>query len=693
MKGSALLIELMEKGIKRSLNIVRCAMVVSAIFVALMARAQVPVPPDFCGSMNPDNSFTLSWTTPVGADPDLTYEIFKDDGGGFVSINVQGPPNNTEFTDFGIDPLQMNRYYIRSVLNGTPSGNTEVISNMVLSLDALGEAVAQLSWTLPYDPMPPGDFNVILQIPGGAPEVRAVLPADITTYNDTLSGICDDTLATYYIEFATPQCATQSQRVAEEFVDNVFPPQPLIETALVDPLTGDIIIYWDPVNAPDLDLYRIQDIDVINQQFLNVGTVQAGEPTQFNYAGAGENGEKTLAVIAFDECGNDGSFAGTVTTIFAEADYSECGTDAMVSWTEYEGWSEGVEAYHVKARIDGGAPVVIEELTGEETFYIAEVEPNREYCFFVEAISAGAQRNSTSNQACVITDYPVVSAFLYNSYVTVLDNSSVEVALLQDPAAEGMSYELYRARQTGGFVKIGEFEQTQEERIVYVDTDLDPRNLTYRYRWKAFDGCGVSIGESNIGANMTLTAIAETREFANYLTWTPYEEWENGVARYRIQRKVGLEGEFEDFAELDGQTLVYTDDVEEFQFEEGEFCYRIIAEEAANSFGEASESETVVRCATQPPVMWIPSAMVINGEPDNQVFQPVAAFIDFDTFRMEIYNKWGNRIFESEDVNDGWDGTYKGNEVRSDMYRYIISYSDGSGRPFVEQDVVYVLKK
>lgn len=674
------------------MNIVRFAMTVSAVIASLCARAQVPVPPDFCGSMNADNTFTLSWDTPPGADPDLTYEIFKDDGGGFIPINVQGPPDNTEFTDFGIAPLQVNRYYVRSVLNGTPSENTVIIANTVLSLSVLNQSVAQLSWTMPYDPMPAGNFEVVRSIPGAPPEVRASLPATAAAYNDTVSGICDDTLATYYVEFVTPQCATQSQRAVDEFLDIIPPPQPVIETAEVDPLTGDIIVYWDPVDAPDLNLYRIQDIDLLNQQFLNVGVVQAGEPTEFVYPGAGENGEKTLAVIAFDLCGNDASFAGTVTTMFAEADYSECGTDAMVSWSEYEGWPEGVEAYQVKARIDGGAPVLIEELSGEETFYIAEVEPNREYCFFVEAVSAGAQRNSTSNQACVITDYPVVADFLYNSYVTVVDNTTVEVALLQDPDAVGMRYELFRARQTGGFVKVGTFEQTAEEKIVYVDTDLDTRNLTYRYKWRAFDGCGVNIGESNTGSNMTLTAIAETREFANFLTWTPYQEWENGVERYRIQRKVGPEGVFEDYAEVDGETVVFTDDVEEFQFEEGEFCYKIIAEESANSYGVSSQSETVVRCATQPPVMWIPSAMVINGEPDNRVFKPVAAFIDFDTFRMEIYNKWGMRIFESDDVHEGWDGTYRGNEVPRDMYRYIISYSDGSGRPYIEQDVVYVLK-
>lgn len=662
----------------------------SALF-ALNSRAQVPVPVNFCGSMNPDGTFALTWETPPGADPDLNYELYRDDGTGFALLNMQAPATNTGFTDFGLDPNQVNGYYVRSVFQGDFSENSEIIFNMVLSLDALSQSVAVLNWTAPYDdPMPPGQYEVYRTLPGEAPELRGVL--NETTFTDTLQGICDDAVVTYYVEFAGANCTTRSQTAEEEFLDIIPPPQPVIETAVTDPESGDIIVYWDPVSAPDLDLYRIQDIDLLNQQFINIGVVQAGEPTEFIYEGAGANEEKTLAVIAFDLCGNDASFSGTATTMFAEAEYSECATDAMVSWTPYAGWPEGVDAYLIKAFIDGGAEELMGEVTGDETFFIAEVDPNREYCFFVEALSAGDQRNSTSNAACVTTDYPVIADFLYNSYVTVIDNTTAEVALLQDPESEGMTYELFRARQTGGFVKLGTFGQTGQEFLIYTDTDLDTRNLNYRYKWRAYDGCGVFIGESNVGRTMTLTTLADTRELANVLTWTAYEEWENGVGRYRIERRVGREGPFEDYAETDGETTVFTDNVEEFRFEEGEFCYRIVAEEAANSYGVSSESATVERCITQPPVMWIPSAIMLDGEPENRVFKPVAAFIDFDSFRMEIYNKWGQRLFTSDDTEEGWDGTFRGGFVPPDMYRYIISYNDGSGKPFVEQDVIYVLK-
>ncbi len=643
--------------------------------------------------MSPDNNFVLTWDEPPGADPDLNYEVFRDSGAGFQSIGLIGPSDNTTFTDFTVDAAVVNTYRVRSVLDGAFSDFSEELSNIVLTMDASQSSVAQLAWNAPLDPVPAGaTFEVFRALLGGAFENVASLPGAALSYRDTLWAQCEDTVITYYVELQHGDCVNVSRRRSDEFRDILPPPQPIIETASVDPETNDIILYWAPVQVPDLDFYRIQDIDLINQQFVNVGVVQAGENTQFVYPNAGAVASRTLAVIAFDQCGNDASFGGTATTIFAEAEYTECDLNAMVSWSAYEGWDEGVEKYLILATIDGEEAVEMAEAEGEESFALVEVEPNREYCFHVEAVSAGEQRNASSNRACVETTYPQISEYTYLSSVSVLDNSRLEVRFLQDTEAEGTRYELFRSRQSGGFLKIASFDQSDVEEIVFTDEGLDTRNLRYRYRVDTYDGCDQPLGQSNFGVNITLNTFAETRELKNFLSWSAYEDWENGVERYEIWRKVGDAEDFELYDEVGGETLLYEDDVEAFLLEEGEFCYQVIAIEAGNSFGEAGRSLSYPRCATQEPIMWIPSAIAVNGQPENRVFKPVVGFIDFDSYRMEIYTKWGQRIFTSDNVEEGWDGTFRGNIVREDFYRYIISYRDGSGKPFVEHDVLYVVK-
>lgn len=659
----------------------------------VLLAAQPPVPSDLCVSVNDDNNIVLNWEEPVGADPLLNYEIFRDIGTGFQSIIVQGPPDNTTYIDFAADPEVVNTYYVRSVLGGNVSAATDTVRNVVLTLNASVLSVAQLSWNGPYGNFAgPGEFEVRRTVAQEAEQVIAILASNVFAYDDTLFAYCEDTTVTYQVVYQRAFCAMASQRVSDEFRDNMPPPQPVIETASVDPETGDILLYWDPVDAPDLAFYRVQDIDLVNNQFVNVGFIPAGQPTEFNYVGAGLNGEKTLAVIAFDECGNDASFAGTATTMYADADYGECDTDALITWSSYEGWDEGVSAYKIMASIDGAAPVEVGEVDGSESMFLAPVEPNLEYCYYVEAVSAGSQRNATSNEACIVAEYPNVAEDVYLSSVSVLTNSSLEVKLLQDNEAVGTTYELLRARQTSGFVSLGTFGQTAAAEFLYVDQGLDTRNLRYTYKWKLKDGCGFEIGETNIGTSIVMTVVAESKELKNYVSWTPYEEWENGVSHYEVWRKLGNQDDYELFATVPSDVLVFQDDVESFRFEEGEFCYQIIAVESPNSLGVPGTSESFGTCVTQPPVMWIPSGIIINGQPENQVFKPVAGFIDFDTYRMEVYNKWGQLIFESDNIDEGWDGTYNGNVVREDYFRYIISYRDGSGNPYVEQDVLFVLK-
>jgi len=39
---------------------------------------------------------------------------------------------------------------------------------------------------------------------------------------------------------------------------------------------------------------------------------------------------------------------------------------------------------------------------------------------------------------------------------------------------------------------------------------------------------------------------------------------------------------------------------------------------------------------------------------------------------MLIYNRWGQQIFESHNINKGWDGKYKGKLVELGVYTYRI---------------------
>jgi gliding motility-associated-like protein len=54
----------------------------------------------------------------------------------------------------------------------------------------------------------------------------------------------------------------------------------------------------------------------------------------------------------------------------------------------------------------------------------------------------------------------------------------------------------------------------------------------------------------------------------------------------------------------------------------------------------------------------------------NDVFYPFIRFVE--DFRMRIYDRWGELVFESKDINIGWDGYYRGEMSQQDVYVYQI---------------------
>jgi gliding motility-associated-like protein len=71
-------------------------------------------------------------------------------------------------------------------------------------------------------------------------------------------------------------------------------------------------------------------------------------------------------------------------------------------------------------------------------------------------------------------------------------------------------------------------------------------------------------------------------------------------------------------------------------------------------------------------LLFIPNTFTPNRNNVNDIFKAYGEGIV--TFHMRIFDRWGNMIFETQDMNAGWDGTYKGNIVQIDTYAYTIDY-------------------
>jgi gliding motility-associated-like protein len=71
---------------------------------------------------------------------------------------------------------------------------------------------------------------------------------------------------------------------------------------------------------------------------------------------------------------------------------------------------------------------------------------------------------------------------------------------------------------------------------------------------------------------------------------------------------------------------------------------------------------------------FIPNAFTPNGDGLNDLFMP--SIMGAEDFHFMLFDRWGNLMFETLDVYQGWDGRYKGNKCQEDVYVWKISYTN-----------------
>lgn len=97
---------------------------------------------------------------------------------------------------------------------------------------------------------------------------------------------------------------------------------------------------------------------------------------------------------------------------------------------------------------------------------------------------------------------------------------------------------------------------------------------------------------------------------------------------------------------------------------------------ATNAFGCPDTAYAIVRVLDEV-IYYVPNSFTPNGDEHNNTFQPVfTSGFDPYSFRLLIFNKWGETIFESKDAKVGWDGTYNGVMVPEGMYVWTVTFKD-----------------
>jgi len=87
----------------------------------------------------------------------------------------------------------------------------------------------------------------------------------------------------------------------------------------------------------------------------------------------------------------------------------------------------------------------------------------------------------------------------------------------------------------------------------------------------------------------------------------------------------------------------------------------------------------------------IPSAFTPNHDGLNDVFQPVIHG-SVKEYQFTIFNRWGQKVFETKKYGMGWDGSFQGKPQPPGTYVYRISFKDASGELIEKSGTITLIK-
>ncbi len=79
---------------------------------------------------------------------------------------------------------------------------------------------------------------------------------------------------------------------------------------------------------------------------------------------------------------------------------------------------------------------------------------------------------------------------------------------------------------------------------------------------------------------------------------------------------------------------------------------------------------------------WVPNAFTPTGDGLNEIFFPIV--IGIEDYQLEIFDRWGEKLFLTNNPKQGWDGYYKGILCKEDVYVWKISFKNLISRKFEE---------
>ena len=685
---------------------------ISTITVVVLPKPTLPAPEIQCIKTQPNGDVELTWTAVIDTMSTFdSYRIYTSNvaAGPYTLIDSIFDLYQTSYMHVGANGNSGITYYQIRTLAGCPG--KQLLStptqgaNIYLGVGNPANGTAVLNWNATHNPLlasSTGWYHIYREYPVGT--WMMLDSTQSTSYIDTIT-VCGDTI-NYRIEIADTMmfdtarvqytCYSMSNTDNDYFADVTPPNVPVIDSVSVDPMSGNAMLSWDKNTAGDTEGYIIYLFT--NGSWTPIDTVWGD--TTINYIdllnpACGQSGYNNYTVAAIDSCNNPSAMSLSSNTMNLTAVKDICEDKIVLNWNGYNNMTSGVASYDIYVSENNGPVVLLNSNLPIDTGYVHNgLNNGSTYCYAIHAVDNSGTRSSTSCITCETANKPSQPQFVYIRTATVLSsNNAVYLKVHTDTSGKVSQYRVERYDQANAvWNQVGSIAPDYTNpTISYTDATALVRQQSYRYQITAVDSCGLDVITSAEARTVYLKVKAKD-DLTNELTWTKYKGFLGNPIAYEIYRSV--DGVWDPMPIISVLGLSYIDDVQSMPYTGGQFEYFVNAVEGGgNNFGFADTARSNTVEALQKPKLYVPTGFYPGSTvAENKVLTPRGIFINSRDYTFIIYNRWGDKLFETNEINKGWDGTYNGVDSPQGVYTYFIKFTTADGREFEKRGTVTLIR-
>lgn len=352
----------------------------------------------------------------------------------------------------------------------------------------------------------------------------------------------------------------------------------------------------------------------------------------------------------------------------------------VLSWDHYQGW-ESVKGYEVWRSEFGGKARKVATVSGDKSTFIDHKICNETYQYFIKSIHPSEDWEASSRKDTTSPDYKAPEGKIDIGVTTV---NGQRIITSWNKHEHPNVDEFIVSRYDDNFGYVTDFARIAD--TFFVDSNAYVYDNVYQYKVHGVDNCLNYTEKSESGNSIVLTP--ERKDDHVQLVWNKYFAWDVNTT-YEVQKKVG-DQDFQTLFETGNDTFFKDENI--FQTEDEVFTYRVIA----RNEGRISASNTVQQL---PDIrVFIPNAFSPNGDGVNDEYFIVGSASqngseeEYDNFSLSIMNRYGEVVHNTNDINEGWNGTYKGMDSPVGTYVYRVQLRDKAGRFYYHSGNITLLK-